>query len=278
MGRLEHGVRLSSHALSPRKRRGSDSQRSCDASPRPRFGFCADVHEPGNHHLGQRVQSDETEAICREYAARNPRVRYVRQPRPLTAAENFRAVVDASHGEFFLWAAYDDLRDADYVEILLRGLDRHPDASICFSEVAEFTCAPGPRRGYTYSTSVFQTLGYSTHGDRQAADLGVMPSHLRFDPIELPAPTTRGSARLKGGTCRCLARYARPFVFEPGTTFTYYRPAEGLSNEQRALVNNFRPLTFWWPEELAWACAGAIADGTRRAGHPIHRGRALAIM
>ncbi len=228
--------------------------------------------------ISDNQSSDDTESICREYASRDPRVRYMRQSQPLTAVENFRAVADASHGEFFIWAAYDDLRDSNYVETLLRGLDRHPGASICFSEAAEFTSLEAHEAAARIQHR-FQTLGLSFMDVvRQQTSTYcvhvyglIRSSYLREYPWFSPT---------EGWDVSLLFWLAMrgPFVFEPGTTFTYFRPAEGVSNEQRALINNFRRLSFWWPEDLAWACAGAIADATRRKGEPIHRGRAFAVM
>ena len=97
---------------------------------------------------------------------------------------------------------------------------------------------------------------------------------VRSDRVTCAIPMVQ--RRLMGGTCRSfLARHARAVCSEKARDDIYlFRPAGELSNEQRALINNLRPLTFWWPEDLVWACAGAIADATRRNGHPIHRARA----
>ncbi len=228
--------------------------------------------------ISDNQSSDETESIGREYAGRDRRVHYVRQAEPLTAVQNFRAVALASRGEFFLWAAYDDLRDPNYIETLLRGLDRHADASICFSEAAEFTSLEGHAAAERIQHR-FQTLGLSFM-DVVRQQTSTYCVHV-YGLIR--ARYVRGYpwfSPTEGWDVALLFWLAMrgPFVFEPGTTFIYFRPAEGVSNEQRALINNFRPLSFWWPEELAWACAGAIAEGTRRAGRPIHRARAVAVM
>jgi glycosyltransferase involved in cell wall biosynthesis len=52
--------------------------------------------------------TDQTEAICRDAAARDSRVRYLRNDQNQGATWNFRKVLEASSGEFFKYAAYDD--------------------------------------------------------------------------------------------------------------------------------------------------------------------------
>lgn len=77
--------------------------------------------------------TDDTEAICRRYAERDVRIRYVRQPRNLGPAKNFRYLVDVARGDYFLWAACDDLRSPDFLALNVAFLDEHPDyvASTC---------------------------------------------------------------------------------------------------------------------------------------------------
>jgi glycosyltransferase involved in cell wall biosynthesis len=52
--------------------------------------------------------TDQTETICRDAAARDSRVRYLRNDQNQGATWNFRKVLEASSGEFFKYAAYDD--------------------------------------------------------------------------------------------------------------------------------------------------------------------------
>lgn len=228
--------------------------------------------------ISDNASSDLTESICREYAARDSRIHYIRQPKPLTASANFRAPVDASHGEFFLWAAHDDVRDANYVETLLRGFSRHSGASICFGDVAEFdvldaaeAARPVPHQFETVGLSFVEVVRQQT-SNHCLHVYGLIPAaYLRDYPWFSPS---------EGWDVALLFWLAMrgPFVFEPGTTFTYFRPAAGVSIGGRSLSNNFRSLGFFSSEELAWACAAAVADASRRAGRPISRARALAVL
>ena len=50
---------------------------------------------------------DSTEEICREYESRDPRIRYVRQPKNLGPADNFRFVLFEATTPLFMWATAD---------------------------------------------------------------------------------------------------------------------------------------------------------------------------
>ena len=83
--------------------------------------------------VSDNCSTDETEEICRRYADNDPRIQYIRQPRNQGPAKNFRFLVDSARGDFFFWAACDDLRSADFVELNVAFLDAHSEyvASTC---------------------------------------------------------------------------------------------------------------------------------------------------
>ncbi len=58
--------------------------------------------------LSDNASTDGTEAICREYAARDSRIRYSRNPTNLGAGRNFRKVYDLAVGRYYKQAAHDD--------------------------------------------------------------------------------------------------------------------------------------------------------------------------
>lgn len=88
--------------------------------------------------ISDNNSADGTEAICRRYADGDDRISYTRQSITLRADENFRFVLERAQGKYFMWAAHDDRRSLNYVEVLLTALQRDPGASLAFSEVAIF--------------------------------------------------------------------------------------------------------------------------------------------
>jgi glycosyltransferase involved in cell wall biosynthesis len=63
--------------------------------------------------ISDNASSDETEKICRQYEARDSRIRYIRQATNEGAFANFKFVLNEAKGEYFMWAAADDIWDAN---------------------------------------------------------------------------------------------------------------------------------------------------------------------
>ena len=87
--------------------------------------------------ISDNASADATEAICRRYAALDVRVRYRRNPRNQGATFNFRQVVALSSGQYFLWAAHDDMFAPEYVERCVAFLEQNPDVVLCYSKSIE---------------------------------------------------------------------------------------------------------------------------------------------
>lgn len=79
------------------------------------------------------ASTDESEAICRQFAARDSRVRYHRNDHNLGAAPNFNRVFELARGAYFKWAACDDLYAPTYLAKCVRVLDADPTAVLCHS-------------------------------------------------------------------------------------------------------------------------------------------------
>lgn len=84
---------------------------------------------------------DKTGEICLGYVKKDPRIHYVRQPKNRGLESNFQFVLDQARGEYFMWAAQDDVRSPDYISVNLDFLCRNPDfvastSPVCFNDGA----------------------------------------------------------------------------------------------------------------------------------------------
>jgi glycosyltransferase involved in cell wall biosynthesis len=82
--------------------------------------------------ISDNASTDGTEEIGRAYAARDERIRYFRNEKNLGAAENFNRVLELSAGEYFKWAAHDDLCAPEYLALCVEILDREPEVVLCY--------------------------------------------------------------------------------------------------------------------------------------------------
>ena len=79
------------------------------------------------------ASTDDTERICRRYAARDKRISYYRQHHNIGAAGNFNRVFNLSSGEYFKWAAHDDLIAPEYLARCVEILERDRSVVLCHS-------------------------------------------------------------------------------------------------------------------------------------------------
>ncbi|HJT35973.1 MAG TPA: glycosyltransferase family 2 protein, partial [Pirellulales bacterium] len=86
--------------------------------------------------ISDNASTDRTEEICREYAARDSRVRYYRQAENRGAGWNFSEVFRLSRGEYFKWAAHDDLCAPTLVERCVERLEADRGLVLCSARAA----------------------------------------------------------------------------------------------------------------------------------------------
>lgn len=84
--------------------------------------------------ISDNASTDRTEEICRRYVAQDPRVKYVRNTENLGAAKNYNQLVDMAKGEYFKWAAHDDVCLPTFLEKCVEVLDADPEVVLCFTQ------------------------------------------------------------------------------------------------------------------------------------------------
>ena len=82
--------------------------------------------------LSDDCSSDGSAEVCKEYATRDPRVRYIRQGKNIGISHNMRFLLDQAQGEYFMWAANDDVWHPDFIKHLLAGFKKKPEAISSF--------------------------------------------------------------------------------------------------------------------------------------------------
>lgn len=86
--------------------------------------------------ISDNTSTDRTGEICREYAARDGRIRYIRQPENIGLPRNWNACVHAARGEFFKWASASDLVAPTMLEKCIAALRADPAMVLCYGKTA----------------------------------------------------------------------------------------------------------------------------------------------
>jgi glycosyltransferase involved in cell wall biosynthesis len=117
--------------------------------------------------ISDNASKDETQGICLEYAAKEPRIHYHREEKNKGATWNFTHTYQLARGEYFMWAAHDDLRKPDYLSRCVAALNNHPRALFCRTGV-EFIDGEGRDITDSFGAIVLPPVG-RTAGERLRA-------------------------------------------------------------------------------------------------------------
>lgn len=84
--------------------------------------------------IADNASTDRTEQICKDFAAKDPRIKYIRNPKNLGASKNYTACFEPSRSEYFRWANADDLPEAELLEKCIKVLDENPDTVLVYGK------------------------------------------------------------------------------------------------------------------------------------------------
>ncbi len=127
--------------------------------------------------VSDNASPDDTEAVCRAYAARDARLTYHRQPENVGATRNFLSVFARADAPLYMWLADDDWIAPDYVERCVALLEADPDAVLAggLATYDGSTAAPSGNVVDCRSASpLMRVLGYYRQVDDNAIFYGVL--------------------------------------------------------------------------------------------------------
>lgn len=81
--------------------------------------------------ISDNASTDRTAEICQYYAARDARIRYQRNATNIGGANNENLTFTLARGQYFRWAAHDDLCAPALLAECVAVLDTHPEVVLC---------------------------------------------------------------------------------------------------------------------------------------------------
>lgn len=75
--------------------------------------------------IADNASDDNTESICREYELADHRIKYIRHHENMGGEYNLKYLLGKATGEYFMWAAVDDIRSLDFLEVHVSFLDNN---------------------------------------------------------------------------------------------------------------------------------------------------------
>jgi len=99
--------------------------------------------------VSDNASTDGTREIVEDYAARDSRIRYIRQERNRGAAWNYNEVFRRSRGDYFRWAPADDGMAPDHLAACLGELQAHPYCVLAYPRTTLIDAEGQPFRDYS---------------------------------------------------------------------------------------------------------------------------------
>lgn len=134
--------------------------------------------------ISDNASTDRTMEICLEYQARDPRIRYYRNQENQGASENFNRVFALSRGEYFKWAAADDIIAQTFLETCIGVLDKVPSIVLCYTKVYRIDTAGEVDGVYDYPLRIDADEAHIRFSDLIMVDhqcwavFGIMRKHI----------------------------------------------------------------------------------------------------
>jgi len=140
--------------------------------------------------IADNASTDGTSAICRDFEHRDARVRYHRSDVNLGAAPNYNRVVEMARGEFFKWAAHDDVCAPTYLENCVAVLDRNPSVVVCYPRtriIDEQGRDKGPYEDNLHLTSSRRHERFRDVVFRESGECNAVFGLIRIDVLKMTA-------------------------------------------------------------------------------------------
>lgn len=77
--------------------------------------------------------SDGSADICKQYAEKDKRITYIRQPQNLGISKNMEFLLTKADTPYFMWAGDDDLYHKDFIKTHVTSLSASPEAIVSFN-------------------------------------------------------------------------------------------------------------------------------------------------
>ncbi len=89
--------------------------------------------------ISDNASTDDTKEICEEYERTDPRIRYIRQNKNLGPIRNFDFVLNQAKGEYFMWAAHDDMWDSRFLDMMMKEFEKSKQSTVAIGCEAQYT-------------------------------------------------------------------------------------------------------------------------------------------
>lgn len=89
--------------------------------------------------ISDNASTDSTESIANDYARKDQRIAYFRNPENVGIAINYNKTFERSNGKYFKWAAVGDICDSEFIAKCVEVLEARDDVVLCYPRARLFS-------------------------------------------------------------------------------------------------------------------------------------------
>jgi glycosyltransferase involved in cell wall biosynthesis len=240
--------------------------------------------------IADNASTDGTEAICRDFARLDPRIRYIRREHNIGAPRNYNSLVSEARGRFLKWSSSNDIIQPEFLAACVPVLEARQDVVLTYARTRYFDSASGSVRDHVDNLDLqsddpveryrqcdqrliannimngvirVRALRCSTlHGDYPSSDIALMMELALYGKfVEIPQPLfyrrTEAGARYGEGTASMHRQYYPDDAY--GSSRRHWQRMRQLirgatrapvSPSQRLRLYDYLARRAWWNRHL----------------------------
>ena len=136
--------------------------------------------------ISDNASTDNSEEICRNYAKKDPRIRYFRNSINLGVSENFNMAFKHSVGKYVKWATTNDYIKPTMLERCVEILEKNSDVVLCYCKTRLFNPSENYEEDYEDNLHLMQespSVRFSTYFENARLN-NIMNGVIRSDSLK----------------------------------------------------------------------------------------------
>lgn len=210
---------------------------------------------------------DATQRLCRQWAARDPRVRYLRHESNAGPTSNFNAVISEMRGEYALLLADDDWLDPDYVERCLAELRRDEGLAIVAGRACHWRQGRVVGQGLDTQLDELDPVRRVRRYLREVDDNGIFYGVVRCETLQRAAPLREAL----GGDWLLIAGVVSTGRVGMLPSPSVHRTVGGTSRTTADVLRSL-PRSAGWRRRVPYLVSAAIAFNEMAWRSPVYAG------
>ncbi|MEZ4707759.1 MAG: glycosyltransferase [Caldilineaceae bacterium] len=195
--------------------------------------------------ITDNASTDSTAEICQQYAASDARIRYHRNQENIGVANNHNLNFELAHGEYYRWAAHDDVNSPELIEKCVAVLDNDPSVVLCYTQTVSID-ASGSKMNVVSLKRATSNRAYQRFNDLAFRNDYCEPTYglIRADVLR----NTRLERNYTGSD--------RVMLCEIGFQGKFHEIPEPLFQKRHHAKNEYKD----WRARMAWYNPGTEGD------------------